>query len=257
MAVNPSGEARVNPIHRRLLPAAAMLSLAVPALAATPAAAPDVRAEIARRLDVPLEDVRQSPIDGLYEVVSGPDVGYVSKDGRFYVDGDVFDMTSRHNLTEDRRKAGRLALLAGVDDADAIVFSPTGPVRHTLTVFTDIDCTYCRRLHQEIAEFNRLGIRVRYLMFPRNGPDTDAWRKAESVWCSPDRRDALTRAKRGEKLKAGRCDTPIAAQYELGRKLGVQGTPGIFTDSGEYLAGYMPAASMAEYLSAPEPAAKD
>jgi thiol:disulfide interchange protein DsbC len=232
-----------------------MIALAGAANAAPPPAQPDVRAEIARRLDIKVEDVRPSPIDGLYVVQSGTEVGYVSADGRFYVDGDVFDMTSKHNLTEDLRRQGRLALLADVKDADAIVFSPAGPVRYTLTVFTDVDCTYCRRMHQEIAEFNRLGFRVRYLMFPRSGPDTEAWRKAEAVWCSPDRKEALTRAKRGESLKAAKCETPVAAQYELGRILGIHGTPGIFTESGEYLAGYMPPASMAEYLSEPAVAA--
>ena len=171
------------------------------------------------------------------------------------VDGDVFDMTSKANLTEQRRQEGRIALMAGVADGDAIIFAPTGAIRHTLTVFTDIDCTYCRRMHQEIGELNRLGIRVRYLMYPRNGPDTEAWRKAEAVWCSADRRDALTRAKRGEAVKSGKCETPIAAHYALGQKLGIQGTPGIFTDRGEYLAGYLPAASMAEYLEMSEKSA--
>jgi thiol:disulfide interchange protein DsbC len=246
----------VNPIRRQILPAAAMLALAG-AVNAAPPAKPDVRAEIARRLDIKLEDVRPSPIEGLYVVQSGAEVGYVSEDGRFYVDGDVFDMTSRHNLTEDLRKQGRLALLADVKDADAIVFSPTGAVRYTLTVFTDVDCTYCRHMHQEIAEFNRLGFRVRYLMFPRGGPETVAWRKAEAVWCSADRKEALTRAKRGETLKAAKCETPVAAQYELGRKLGIHGTPGIFTDTGEYLAGYMPPKSLVEYLSEPSAAAKN
>ncbi len=241
----------MNPIGRKLIPAAAMFALASATAATPPAAKPDIRAEIARRLDVKLEDIRTSPIAGLYEIRSGAEVGYVSEDGRFYVDGDVFDMTSRQNLTEERRKQGRLAVLAGVADDDTILFGPTGPVRYTLTVFTDIDCTYCRRMHKEIAEFNRLGIRVRYLMFPRNGPGTEAWKKAEAVWCSSDRRDALTRAKRGETVTAGRCETPVAAHYALGRKLGIHGTPGIITDKGEYLAGYMPAANMAEYLSSP------
>ncbi len=255
MANPPTLEACVNPTHRRILPVAALLALAGAAFAAPPEK-PDVRADIARRLDVRLEDVRPSQIDGLYVIQSGAEVGYVSEDGRFYVDGDIFEMSSRHNLTEDLRKQGRLSLLAEIPDADAIVFAPAGPVRHTLTVFTDVDCTYCRHMHQEIAEYNRLGIRVRYLMFPRNGPDSEAWRKAEAVWCSPDRKEALTRAKRGEALKAARCETPVAAQYELGRELGIHGTPGIFTDTGEYLAGYMPPASLAEYLSAPAVAAK-
>ena len=131
------------------------------------------------------------------------------------------------------------------------MFSPKGEVEHTVTVFTDVDCVYCRQMHQEIGELNRHGIRVRYLMFPRGGPDTESWGKAQSVWCSADRKDALTRAKRGEKLAPGRCETPIAAQYELGRKLGISGTPGIITETGEFLAGYASAAYLAAYLAEP------
>jgi thiol:disulfide interchange protein DsbC len=238
-----------------LFPLAAVLSIACAGDAAPqsgePAAKADVRAEIAKRLEIKVEDVRPSPIAGLYEVRSGAEVGYVSADGRYYVDGDVFDMNSKHNLTEDTRRAGRLALMASVEDSSAIVFAPDGKAKHTVTVFTDVDCVHCRRMHSEIAELNRLGIRVRYLMFPRGGPGSESWRKAESVWCSADRRDALTRAKRGETLKAAKCESPVAAQYELGRQLGITGTPGIITDSGEFLAGYATAAYLAQYLSEP------
>ncbi len=242
-------------IRRLMLPVLASLALAGSGQAAPQAGQADVRADIARRLEIKVEDVRPSPIAGLYEVTSGAEVGYVSTDGRFYVDGDVFDMGSKHNLTEDKRKQGRLALLAGVKDEDAIVFSPKGPVLHTVTVFTDVDCVHCRHMHSEIGEINRLGIRVRYLMFPRSGPDTESWRKAEAVWCSADRKDALTRAKKGETLPAGHCETPVAAQYELGRKLGISGTPGIVTETGDFLAGYASAAYLAAYLSEPEAAA--
>ncbi len=262
------------PLQSLIMPALATLAIAASTAAAPPAtgsdpttAAPtntgpakaDVRAEIARRLEVKVEEVKPSPIAGLYEIRSGAEVGYVSADGRFYVDGDLFDMTSKQNLTEPRRQEGRLGLLSAIGDQDAIVFSPAGPVKHTLTVFTDVDCTYCRRMHQEIAEFNRLGFRIRYVMYPAGGPDSVAWRKAEAVLCSPDRRDALTRAKRGESVNAPKCNTSIAANHALGERLGITGTPGIITDQGEYLAGYLPAASMAEYLkqSATASAAKN
>ena len=252
--VSTTREARVIQTLRlsALLTAAVVATaLAAPAAAPTAPAKGDVRAEIARRLDVKVEDVQPSPIQGLFEVRSGAEVGYVSADGRFYVDGDIFDMQSKDNLTESRRQKGRLDLLSRVPDSQTIVFAPKGAVKHTLTVFTDVDCAFCRRLHQEIDELNRLGIRVRYLMYPRSGPDTDSWRKAEAVWCSADRRDALTRAKRGEPVKAARCETPVATQFALGHELGIRGTPGIFTDQGEYLAGYLPAAQLAEYLDAP------
>lgn len=241
----------MRPAVRILFPVALTLLVAGGAAGQPPGKGGDVRAEIARRLEVDVEDVRPSPIAGLYEIRSGAEVGYVSVDGRFYVDGDVFDMNTRANLTERSRDQGRLELLASVADGDTIVFAPPGKSRHTLTVFTDIDCKFCRHMHQEMAELNRLGIRVRYLFYPRSGPGTESWKKAESVWCSANRRDALTRAKRGEAVKSAQCETPVAAHYELGRSMRLRGTPGIITDRGEYLAGYLPAAQLAEYLAQP------
>jgi thiol:disulfide interchange protein DsbC len=248
-------EAPVVRIHRIVVPLAACLALAgtvkAAPQAAPPAAKPDTRAEIAKRLEIQVENVRPSPVAGLFEVTSGAEVGYVSTDGRFYINGDVFDMGSKQNLTEDRRKEGRLALMARISDADAIVFAPKTAARHTVTVFTDVDCVHCRRMHNEMAELNRLGIRVRYLMFPRGGPGSDTWQKAEAVWCSDDRAEALTRAKRGEKVEAKRCETPVAAHYELGRQLGITGTPGLITDRGEFLPGYANAAYLGTLLANP------
>lgn len=223
---------------------------AVAAAAGEPAT--DSREAIAKRLDIKVEDVRPSPVPGLYEVTSGTEIGYVSTDGRFYIDGDVFEMESRANLTEARRQASRATLIKAVRDDRAIVFSPKGYL-YTINVFTDIDCGYCRKLHSEMAELNRLGVRVRYLMFPRNGPGSEAWVKAESVWCSADRNDALTRAKRGEAVEPRSCDNPVAEQYELGRQLGIRGTPGIVTENGEYIAGYLPAPRLVEHLKALSP----
>jgi thiol:disulfide interchange protein DsbC len=240
----------VNHTYRSLsVLALAALSVAASTAATAPPVKSDVRVEIARQLDVKPEDVKPSPVAGLYEIRSGAEVGYVSTDGRFYVDGDVFDLKSKQNLTEPRRQQGRLDILTEIPESDAIVFAPAGAVRHTLTVFTDVDCGYCRRMHREIAEFNRLGFRVRYVMYPSGGPDSEAWRKAEAVLCSADRRDALTRAKRGEAISAAKCATRIAANHSVGERLGIRGTPGIITDAGEYLAGYLPAANMAEYLA--------
>ena len=216
--------------------------------AAETAPAGDPRAEIAERLGIAAEDIRPSPVPGLYEVSSGTEIGYVSTDGRFYIDGDVFDMASRSNLTEDRRKTARAGLVKSIRDDRAIVFSPKGYV-YTINVFTDIDCGYCRKLHQEIGVFNELGIRVRYVFYPRSGPGTESWAKAEAVWCSPDRNAAMTRAKRGETVEAEPCGTtPVADQYKLGNEVGVRGTPAIVTDTGEMLPGYVPAGRLAAYL---------
>ncbi len=218
----------------------------LPATADT-APAGDAIAGIAERLGVAAEDIHPSPVPGLYEVSSGTEIGYVSTDGRFYIDGDVFDMKTRSNLTESRRKDAREEIVQSIRDDDAIVFSPKGYL-YTINVFTDIDCGYCRKLHSEIGELNRLGVRVRYLMYPRSGPGGEAWQKAVSVWCSADRNDSLTRAKRGEAVQARTCDNPVAEQFEMGQKLGIRGTPGIITESGDYIAGYMPAPRLVEHL---------
>jgi thiol:disulfide interchange protein DsbC len=233
----------ISPLARLL----ALCCLAVPLSAAAEAPGADIRAEIARKLEVNVEDVRPSPVPGLYEVVSGMEVGYVSADGRFYIDGDVFDINSRANLTENRRQGARAALIKDIRDDQSIVFSPKG-YKYTVNVFTDIDCGYCRTLHAEVAELNRLGVRVRYLMYPRGGPGSESWAKAEAVWCSADRNDALTRAKRGEQITARKCDTPVARQYDLGRELGIRGTPGIITERGDYIPGYLPAPKLVERL---------
>ncbi|HXQ31207.1 MAG TPA: DsbC family protein [Steroidobacteraceae bacterium] len=219
-------------------------------------AKPDPRADIATRLDVTLDAIRPSALPGIFEVARGGEVVYVSSDGRYALSGDLYETGSGKNLTEKRRTEARYAALKAVPDADAIIFTPPSP-RYTVTVFTDVDCAFCRRLHSDIAEYNRLGVRVRYLPFPRTGPGTDSWRKAEAVWCAPDRREALTRAKAGRDIPGkGACaPTPVARYYELGEELGIRGTPGIFTERGEYLPGYYTPAKLIERLKQLEAAA--
>jgi thiol:disulfide interchange protein DsbC len=209
----------------------------------------DPRAAIVQKIDgLKLEDVRISPINGVYEISRGSDISYLSSDGRYVILGDMIDLDSDANLSETRRRGIRARMIETVPEAEMLVFSPKDP-KYTVTVFTDIDCGYCRRLHSQMAEYNRLGIRVRYLFFPRTGPNTESWHKAEQVWCSSNRTDALTRAKNGEDIKSPKCPTDIIARdYELGHRLAVEGTPAIFMPSGEMLPGYLPPSQLAKYL---------
>jgi thiol:disulfide interchange protein DsbC len=133
-----------------------------------------------------------------------------------------------------------------------IVFAPASPdaSKHTITVFTDVECGYCRKLHSEIEQINKLGVRVRYMAYPRAGPGTDDWHKMEAVWCSKDRKNAITQAKNGNDVKAPSCGaTPIAKQYALGEQMGVRGTPAIFTATGDYIGGYLPPQQLLEQLN--------
>jgi len=205
--------------------------------------AADPRASIAKHLPgARPEDLRATPIPGIYEWTNGADIAYVSSDAKFAIDGDLFDLGTKDDLTEARRRDVREKLLAGIPESDMLVFSPADKdVKYTVTVFTDVDCGYCQKLHSQIADYNRLGIRVRYLFFPRSGPGTESWAKAERVWCSPDRNAALTRAKRGEDIKVKPCGaTPVAREYALGKDFGVRGTPAIVLSNGDMLPGYLP-----------------
>jgi thiol:disulfide interchange protein DsbC len=216
-----------------------------------PAAKADPRIELAGKIPgTKPEDLRASPIPGVYELMRGTDIAYVTMDGKYAIAGDLYELSSNNNLSETRRRDVRAKLISAVPESQMLVFSPKDP-KYTITVFTDVDCGYCRKLHSQIAEYNRLGIRVRYMFYPRSGPDTDSWHKAEEVWCSPNRNEALTRAKHGEDLKVKACpDSPVARHYELGRELDVRGTPAIFTSQGDLLPGYVPPALLAQELKA-------
>ena len=193
-------------------------------------------------------DIHETPVDGWYEILLGTQVAYVSADAKYVLRGELIELATNFNYTNNRLNQARVKLLADIDNDDAIVFSPDN-VKHKLTVFTDIDCGYCRKLHSEIEDLEALGVEVRYLFFPRSGPDTPSWDKAESVWCADDRNTALTDAKAGRPVEPKECgDDSIKAQYDMGRRVGLTGTPAIVTESGELIAGYLPAQRLAARL---------
>ncbi|MBL8202546.1 MAG: DsbC family protein [Chromatiales bacterium] len=214
------------------------------------AAASDPRAAIAAKFpEIRPEQIAASPVEGLYEVRIGSKIAYVSADAKYLVQGEIIDLASDVNLTESRREGVRRDVLAGVSEAGMVVFSPPTPTS-TITVFTDIDCGYCRKLHKQIADYNARGIKVRYMFFPRSGPGTESWTKAEQVTCAKDRRGALTRSKQGEKLTDKPCQpNPVAEHYNVGRDFGLQGTPAIVLDSGELIGGYLDPVELSKYIA--------
>jgi thiol:disulfide interchange protein DsbC len=199
------------------------------------------RERIAARFDsLSPEDVVASPVAGLYQVFLGAQVYYVSADGQFLLYGDLFQLDGNVNLTDSVRDDGRLRALEQFGEARMIVFRAPEQ-RHVITVFTDVTCTYCRKLHRELDTYLDAGITVRYLPYPRSGPNTDTWWEMVRVWCSPDRHAALTAAKQEEAVPGEICaDNPVAASYRLGRTMGFSGTPAIITDAGTLISGYVP-----------------
>jgi thiol:disulfide interchange protein DsbC len=186
------------------------------------------------------EDVNPSPIDGWYTIHRGSVVAYISASGRYLLQGDMIDLDLNINLSEAVRNDSRRVLMSAIPDDEVIAFSPT-EVKYSVTVFTDVDCTYCRRLHSQIDEYLALGIEVRYLMYPRNGPKSPSWAAAQEVWCANDRNGALTAAKSDRKFPSTNCDASIIEHhYQLGQEVGLSGTPAIVFDDGTLISGYLP-----------------
>ncbi len=197
------------------------------------------------------EQIVQTPIAGIYEVKYGTEIYYASADGLFLIRGEVFDLAQKKNLTEESRSAARRLLVESLDQNSMIMFTPK-EVKHHVTVFTDVDCGYCRKLHQEIEELNGYGIEVRYMLFPRDGVDSESAAKAESVWCADDRHKALTEVKLGKDVAKKSCANPIARNIELADQIALTGTPTIILDNGEVVSGYLPAAKLKEMPEAGE-----
>lgn len=198
-----------------------------------------------------IQGVRASGVPGLYEVVTqGQETLYATPDGRHFVVGKLYrlDESGVTNLTEKGLSKKRARLLSKVDDARMISFTPDGPVKSTINVFTDIDCPYCRKLHQEVPQLNEKGVQVNYLAYPRSGPGTPSFYKYVSVWCSDDRKAAMNQAKAGQSVPSAQCDNPVEEQFRLGGQVGVTGTPAIILEDGRMIRGYVPAERLLQAL---------
>lgn len=187
-----------------------------------------------------VDTVSATPVNGISEVVlADGEVLYASPDGRYVLQGSLVDLQERRNLTEDKRGTMRAAAIDKLDEADMVVYTPA-QTKHTITVFTDPDCPYCRRLHQEVPQLVEQGVKVRYLAFPRAGAGSPTFAKTVSIWCAENRNAAMDTAKAGGEVQSSTCENPVEAQYKLGVQLGVRGTPTIITGDGQNIPGYVP-----------------
>lgn len=184
--------------------------------------------------------VGPAPIPGWRQVLVNGNMLYVSEDGRYLLQGSIFDLNAKKDISQAGLSDYRREQLASIRKEDKIIFAPAGKPKHTVMVFTDIECGFCRKLHEDIAEYNRLGIAIEYLAFPRAGTASPDFKHMESVWCSVDRNQALTDAKAGRTVPDKTCTNPVMMQYTLGQKIGLQGTPMIVAANGVALPGYMP-----------------
>ncbi|MDZ7826828.1 MAG: DsbC family protein [Gammaproteobacteria bacterium] len=242
---------------------ASLLSVLLAATAMTATAAPEgveLEGEAAERIyarlhaaeqAMPIVAVRPSPAPGLYTVeMEDATAYYATADGGFLVAGDLYGVSGAGfaNRTEDLRAGRRVEMLAAVAKEDMIVFAPEGETRGVVSVFTDVDCGFCQRLHREVPALNEMGIEVRYLAYPRAGIGSKSADKLVTAWCAEDPRTALTRLKQGRPVEPRSCANPVASQFRLGQRMGVRGTPALFLEDGRMIPGYRPAEALAEEM---------
>ncbi len=231
---------------------AVLLLFAVPASAqGNSAELQKVRDTVSERFaEIDPQEIFESPIEGWYTIRQGAVIAYISADGRYLLQGDLIDLQDNSNLTEQARNDARVVMLSAVPDEDMIIFSPDN-VQHSVSIFTDIDCTFCRRLHAQIDDYMDQGIEIRYFLYPRNGPTSPSWAKAENVWCADDRNQALTLAKLDKEFPTHTCDSSIVSNhYLIGQDVGLRGTPAIVLDDGTLFSGYLPPAQLKEAIVA-------
>jgi thiol:disulfide interchange protein DsbC len=189
--------------------------------------------------------IDSTPIEGVYQVIIGGQVIYMTRDARYMIDGNLVDLATKKNYSEDAMSVIRLSEIDKLGEDDMVVYTPE-TIRHTITVVTDIDCPYCRRLHSEMDQYMAGGVKVRYIFMPLKGQGD--YRTTVSVWCAKDQNEALDMAKAGADVEAKDCDNPIDEHLKVARNLGVRGTPAIILQNGSMLPGYVPASKLLSEL---------
>ena len=192
--------------------------------------------------DTTIESIEPSSLKGIYKVYYGDlQPIYVSEDGNFFIYGDMYKIGSNDitNLTKEEIKGRRSDILDSIPADELIIFKSNNELV-SITVFTDVDCGYCRKLHSQIDEYNQAGITIKYAAFPRSGIGTQTFTKMVGAWCSEDPKQAMTDLKNDKKMNLDFCEEqPIARHYIIGQKLGINGTPAIITPDGDLIPGYV------------------
>lgn len=208
--------------------------------------------------NIPIESVSKSPMPGIYKVMlKGGFVLYSNENGQYFIKGDMLEVRGDRlvNLTEEIKSQQTAKLLQSLKQEDLVIFSPEGETKGVVYAFTDVDCGYCRKLHQEVAQLNELGIELRYLAFPRGGQQSPVHSKMADAWCSADRKQALTDLKTGKPISVdikgdkAACNEIINSHYNLGLQIGVNGTPAMVLENGQVIPGYRPAADIAKIIN--------
>ncbi len=225
----------MKPMIRSLL--FTLFALPTLALAEIPAG---LESRLAELFNTQPDSITPMPLEGIYEVSLAGQILYITGDAEYLFDGEMYSLVDRVNLTEQSRNQARMGFIDELAADELISYPANGQEKHVITVFTDIDCGYCRRLHRGMEEMNDLGITVRYMAFPRSPAGSASFNKSVSVWCADDREAAMTAAKIDNRVSPKSCDNdPVGKHQQIGQQIGVRGTPAILLSNGTLIPGYM------------------
>jgi len=205
---------------------------------------------------IPVDHLSATPVPGIYEIISEGQVYYVDSTASFLFDGSLVDLKNRNNLTEQSMLAQNLRYIDAIGEDNMLIYknAETAPKR-SMSVFTDLGCPFCQRLHSELDILLDAGVSIRYLLYPRDGLNTQAHKNLENVWCANDPHAALTAAKSGQLAPVESCDNPIEQHVALARQLGITATPMIYLDDGQRINGYLDAQTLLEVFNESSPLA--
>lgn len=214
----------------------------------------NIRTKLTERLPgIGIGSINSTQISGIYELITDGQIYYIDESAEYLLDGSLIQLSDRANLTEARLGGIHMSLIGQISEENMLVYEPEEASTRSITVFTDISCGYCRKLHAELDTLLEEGVRVRYLLFPRAGLGSQGHKDLESVWCADNPQEAMTNAKAGGEIEPMTCDNPIEQHVALAEKVGLRGTPLIYTDSGDKVPGYREAAELAGMVNSSEP----
>ncbi len=194
-----------------------------------------------------MDAAKKMPVRDLYEARYGSEVFYVSSDGKYLVKGEIMDVSNNVNLTQKSIQKARKAKLANIRTDEMIIYKPKD-TKAALTIFTDVDCPYCRKMHAERQQLLDAGVELRYMLFPRTGLNSSSGEKAISIWCSSDRSATMTKAKEGKEIEDKICKTPLENHMRIAIDFGLVGTPHLVLEDGRTFSGYYPPAQIIHTL---------
>jgi thiol:disulfide interchange protein DsbC len=208
-----------------------------------------VKAKLQAALGMQISSIGDAPVSGLLQIMTEKGLFYTSQDGKYLLQARIYNIEDgMRNITEEALGSVRLG---GLEEfKDAVIEYKADNEKYVVNIFTDITCGYCRKLHNEMKQYNDLGITVRYLAFPRGGINSSSYTDMVSVWCAVDKQDAMDNAKAGGAVASKNCETKVAEQYAFGQRIGVNGTPNIIMPDGSVIPGYQPPKQLEQALKA-------